>query len=206
MLYFFLLHRTAWFTYSDINFGLAGTVGQMKIKFRSGNWKGKMEVRLGDQNGLVIGTFLPFYTGGWNSFEEAYFTIDAEAIQGVQQITFVALGDADLDIDWWELAPPVDPNDHVLYNTVDAGKQFFKKKGLRQNGSLLTHWDNNDFVLYDNVWFGKEGDAAMIRVNFAKGCCWGKIEVRLDGRQGPIIGTFSPWQTGKKFRKCFSFC
>lgn len=183
-------------------------MGQMKIKFSANNWIGQMEVRLGDQNGPVIGTFMPFHTDGWKNFVEVYFTLNAEAIEGLQQLTFVGVGGPGiLDLVWWELAPPVDPNDHVLYNTVDAGQEFFKKHGIRKNGSILGYWDSNDFVLFNNVWFGEEGgDVATMRVNFSKGSNRGKIEVRLDGLEGPIIGTFSPWNTGKKFRICFSLC
>ena len=90
-MFFLLLHHTDWFTFGDIKFGPAGTVGQMKILFSSEypDSGQQMEVRLGDQNGAVIGTFVPFHTGGWSNFVEAYFTLDAaEEIEGLQQRLF----------------------------------------------------------------------------------------------------------------------
>jgi len=40
-----------------------GTVGRMKIRFSKGNTFGRIEIRLGNQHGPVIGNIYPFYTG-----------------------------------------------------------------------------------------------------------------------------------------------
>lgn len=151
--------KNDWFTYDNVYFGTGGQVGQIKLRFSKGNWPAALQVRLGGQHGRVIGTFRPWHTGSWGTFIEASFPID-ETIEGYHQVTFKGIESAGVfGLDWWELAPPVNPVEHTLYERKEAGDVLaFNGVVITNSGSNLGYFDRNDFVIYDNIWFGNAGD------------------------------------------------
>ena len=107
MLYF-CPFSTDWWTYSNVNFG-NGEAGQIKLRYAKPSGAGRLEIRLGNQDGTVIGNFLPSPTGGLNTYldySEAYFPITG-GIQGIHQVTFRAYDQTGMmNMQYWELAPP----------------------------------------------------------------------------------------------------
>lgn len=188
---------TDWFTYDSVYFGASpGQVGQLRLRFSKGNYHGRLEIRLGDQDGPVIGDFLPYFTGGWGTYKEATFAIDAGSIEGYHQVTFRGWDTSGvMGVDWWELAAPVNPSDHTLYERKQAEDVLV---AYRVNVASwgLSYFDRGDFVGYENIWFGEEGDVSKITVRYAKGSSGGRIEARLDGRYGAVLGSFYPSVTG----------
>jgi len=187
-----------WMTFSNVWFGKPGESARMRINFGKGKWDdSKMEVRLGDKNGRVIGTFYPWNTGGYGTPAEATFAID-DTVHGLQRVTLVGKDSSGvLNLHWFELAPPVDSVSYSLHARVQA-ENVLASHGV-QTSSVVSHFDRKDFMLYDDVWFGSAGETTKIRLRFAKkGRRRTKMEVRLDGLHGKIIGSFTPWMTAKR--------
>jgi len=186
-----------WATYSNVWFGGPGESARMRIRFGKGKWDdSKMEVRLGDRNGRLVGTFYPWNTGGWGTLAEASFAID-DTVEGLQRVTLVGRDSSGvLNLHWFELAPPVVPASYSLHARVQA-ENVLASHGVKTVGKI-SHFDRNDFMLYDDVWFGGAGETTEIRIRFAKGNRRGKMEVRLDGLHGKKIGTFVPWMTARR--------
>lgn len=78
----------------------------------------------------------------------------------------------------------------LLYKTDSAAQS-----GLATNGDSLYDFDSGDWVTYTGIWFGDAGDTARIRLQFSAFNDGGKIEARLGGVDGEIIGYFYPWNT-----------
>ena len=61
----------------------------------------------------------------------------------------------------------------------------------------LGYFDNGDYMTYSSVDFGSAGTTKSILLNHSKGNREGGImEVRIDGLEGDLIGTFKPSYTG----------
>jgi hypothetical protein len=74
--------------YRDIDFGTYGITKSILLNHSKGNWNGKVEVRLDDPEGQLIGTFFPDYTGGWDKYTTSSLSINAT--EGVHDVYFVA--------------------------------------------------------------------------------------------------------------------
>lgn len=89
-------------TYSNINFETLGYYQSMCFSYAKGNNSGKMEIRLGDSNGTLIGEIFPWYTGGWGNFITT--CVDIEKVEGVHNLTFVGKDSSGiLNLEWFEL-------------------------------------------------------------------------------------------------------
>merc|ERR1712183_254049 len=56
--------------------------------------------------------------------------------------------------------------------------------------------DNGNFITYSSLNFGSYGATSSIKVTYSKGNHGGRMEIRLNGPDGDIIGEFSPSHTG----------
>ena len=186
-------------TYTNIDFGDSpGQVGQIKIRYsRNHNQGGRLEIRLGNQNGQVIGNFLPAYTASYSKFKEVYFPI-TDSIQGVQTITLKAYSHAPdyalLDIEWWQLAPPHEfPSKPPLL--CKEGGDFSSSSGNLVTwagaGNTVGGFDNNEWMKYSNIDFGDSPQYSQIMIRYSKagGTPSGKLEVKLEPSL-TIIGNF----------------
>ena len=62
--------------------------------------------------------------------------------------------------------------------------------------SAVGFFDKNDYLTYNRVNFGPSGSSKKIKVRYARGSSGGKIEIRLGGPQGQLIGEFVTVNTG----------
>ena len=69
---------------------------------------------------------------------------------------------------------------------------------MTTDGSL-SDFDSGDWVTYTGIWFGDAGDTSRIRLRFSAFNQGGKIEARLGGVNGDIIGHFYPWNTNGEY-------
>ena len=76
-------------TYESLNFGPSGTTKSMTFEYASYG-HGSMEVRIGDENGILIGEFKPTRTGSWETYVTEYMNI--KDVTGVHNVTFVGKG------------------------------------------------------------------------------------------------------------------
>jgi len=74
--------------------------------------------------------------------------------------------------------------------------------GIRTIGESIGHFDNNDYVTYNSLNFGDTGITKSILLRYSKGNADNqgqKVELRIGGSDGEIIGEFSPSNTGSWF-------
>jgi hypothetical protein len=62
----------------------------MEFLYAKGGRSGHMEVRVGDENGFLIGEFKPSRTGSWETYVTDYLNI--KDVSGVHDVTFVGKG------------------------------------------------------------------------------------------------------------------
>ena len=77
-------------TYSSLNFGPSGTTKSIILSYSKGTIGGNLEIRLGDENGEIIGTFDPSRTAGWHDYQTDHIPI--KDVTGTHDMTFVARG------------------------------------------------------------------------------------------------------------------
>ena len=73
------------------------------------------------------------------------------------------------------------------------------QSGLATNEGSLYDFDSGDWVTYTGIWFGDAGDTSRIRLRFSAFNHGGKIEARIGGVDGDIIGHFYPWNTNGEY-------
>ena len=80
-----------------------------------------------------------------------------------------------------------------IKNAID----FLVHEGIRvENGENIVSFDSDDFITYGSINFGQSGTTKSIRLYYAKGNREGaKLEARLGGREGEIIGEYIPLRT-----------
>ena len=84
-----------------------------------------------------------------------------------------------------------------LYAEVD-GDEYSSQNGIQlgNNGETIGHFDNGDHVTYESLNFGPYGTTKSILLSYAKGNRNGRLEIRLGGLEGELIGEFLPTNTG----------
>ena len=177
-------------TYTNVNFGPAGSTDGIIFRYAKSNNGGKMEIRSGGPTGTLLATFNPTSTGNWQMYRNTYLGLDN--MSGIQDITFVGKNtEGVLNFKWFE------PSNRSaeLYPHILA-TEFSDQSGLHSTYNQITHFDQNDYATYSRINFGSSGATKSIRVSYSKGNTKGKVEIRLDGPQGEIIATFSPQYTG----------
>merc|ERR1712157_232285 len=85
-----------------------------------------------------------------------------------------------------------------LFQRVVAPSYLYQK-GTQTDGHTVGSFDDGDYLVYGLCNFGPRESTNAIRFRYAKGpdggCC-GSVEVRLDGHDGRLIGTFVASDTG----------
>ena len=89
------------------------------------------------------------------------------------------------------LGDPVEPD---IFAEIQA-THYFDSKGICGDDAVGC-FDNTDYITYGPVNFGPSGTTKTIKVLFAKANGGGRMEVRLGGSTGTLIGEFKPWNTG----------
>ena len=177
-------------TYSNINFGSAGTTTGIRLRYAKNNNGGKVEIRLDGPEGPLLATFTPSHTSGWYMFMEGYVSING--VSGVHDLSFVGKDAGGvLNLLWFELSD--DRNE--LFAKVPA-TEFAEQQGVRSNTQIINHFSSNDYVTYSNINFGSSGTTKNIRLSYSKNNNGGSVEMRLGGNTGPLIGTYAPENTG----------
>ena len=84
-----------------------------------------------------------------------------------------------------------------LFAEVDAD-EYSSMKGiyLHSGGETIGWFDNGDHITYESLNFGSLGTTKSIRISYAKATNGGRMEIRLGGPEGTLIGEFYPARTG----------
>ena len=81
------------------------------------------------------------------------------------------------------------------YAQIDP-TQYSYSKGVLTGSNDMREFDNGDYLTYSSINFGSSGTSTRILITYAKNNTGGKIEIRIGGPGGTLIGTFSPSDTG----------
>ena len=109
-----------------------------------------------------------------------------------------------MNIDWFELSayeitpPPTPaPAPSVLFPKVNA-IDYDAQSGIKlvNNGAYIGHFDNNDYLTYNSLNFGPSGTTMSVELRYAKRNNGSKLELRIGGPTGTLIGEYSPAKTG----------
>jgi hypothetical protein len=87
--------------------------------------------------------------------------------------------------------------DGKLFAEVDAD-EYSSMKGIymHSGGETIGWFDNGDHMTYESLNFGSLGTTKSIRVSYAKASTGGRMEIRLGGPEGTLIGELYPKRTG----------
>jgi len=178
-------------TYSQVNFGAPGATEGIILRYAKRNNGGSMEVRLGGPTGRLLGEFVPINTNSWSGYVNAYVGLDAEEVDGIHDLTFVGKGIRSvLNLESFQLDAR-----NELHPLVTATAYSSHAGMMVSNLEYISHMDDGDFITYDSLNFGAIGDTNSIKVSYAKGNDNGSVELRLDGPEGDLIGSFLPQRT-----------
>mmetsp|Transcript_14542 Transcript_14542/g.42596 ORF Transcript_14542/g.42596 Transcript_14542/m.42596 type:complete len:222 (-) Transcript_14542:175-840(-) len=83
-----------------------------------------------------------------------------------------------------------------LHSRTEAKGYAEISDGLVVGENTMYNFDHDDWVTYDDIWFGPPGTTTKIRFKFGKGCCNGRLLIRRGDQYGKIIGILIPWNTG----------
>jgi len=85
-------------------------------------------------------------------------------------------------------------------NAIDYDAQSGTK--LVNNGANIGYIRNNDYLTYNNLNFGPSGTTKSVQLRYSKkrNNRGGKVELRIGGPNGRLIGEFSPITTGSWYR------
>ncbi|WP_428940374.1 carbohydrate-binding protein [Fontivita pretiosa] len=79
-----------------------------------------------------------------------------------------------------------------------ASAQFDAQNGVGRSGGEINNLDDGDWVRYDNLDFGPGSGAQSVSIDLALPTSnrGGRIELRIDGVNGPVVGTLVAQPTG----------
>jgi len=180
--------------YASANFGTAGSTKGIRINYSKGGNGGMVEVRLGlGTTGRIIGEFRPAKTGSWSNYMTAYFDIE-EDVEGIHDITFVSKSSSVLNLAWFELSDFSERSE--VYSRIPASEYSDQSGTQFGTSGNMGYFDDTDYITYANVNFGPAGTTDLILIEYAKGNNGGRVQVRLDGADGTLVGEFRPNNSG----------
>jgi hypothetical protein len=161
--------KVGWFgkgdylTYNYLNFGSKGTTRSVRIRYSNdSHTAGKIELRLGDSTGTVIGEFTPSRTGGWDRFTDVNIGIDD--VEGIHDLTIVATDGihGTMNLEWLELSSSFSfliDSDYKVDDTNGKDVQCSYSLLLKAfTDQIYTRYSmNNDFSSAETAFFSYLG-------------------------------------------------
>ena len=198
-----------WIAYQNFDFG-AG-VEYIWIEGASTGPGGAVELRLGSPSGALIGSVAITNTGGWNAYQPFGLKITQPAI-GVQNLYLKCVGGggylfnlakfrfqrlapdykpADSIVDWVNPVLSVGMNSAIAFSSESNPTD---DANVRKEFGRLAYIKNGNWISYENFDFGTGANYCSI-LGGAQGV-GGKVELRLGGPTGTLIGTATITTTG----------
>jgi hypothetical protein len=84
------------------------------------------------------------------------------------------------------------PKVKAVYYDVQSGTQLVGNGA----GAYIGHIDTNSYLTYNSLNFGPSGTTKSVQIRYSKGDNGGKLELRIGGPTGTLIGEYSPAKTG----------
>ncbi|WP_139125159.1 carbohydrate-binding protein, partial [Bacillus solimangrovi] len=210
------LDNEDYLVFNDVDFGSGAT--EVAARIASQTAGGTIELRLDGKDGQLIGTVDLTNTGGWQEWETKTATISNTT--GIHDLYVVFKGETQEGIgnlNWLkfvqnEISEPIEepieepneqPNEQPTINAFDKieAEQYTAMSGIETEattdvgGGLNVGWiDNEDYLVFNDVDFGSGATEVAARV--ASQTAGGAMELRLDSKNGQLIGTVDITNTG----------
>ncbi|GAA6397219.1 carbohydrate-binding protein [Solibaculum mannosilyticum] len=192
-------YPNAWIAYQNMDFDTGANMLSIRYANNSGRCKSdaKIEVRLGSEDGKLVGTIdIPATGSDWSIYGTATGKLD-ETITGVQDVYLVMRGTTPdsnpyiANFDYFQFNYERDAFSTIENEDYDEWSGGGLKTEAGDNGTVLAGTYNNAWVKFDNVNFGDGAKAASIRYCAAESRCAAdsRVEIRLDSVDGPLAGT-----------------
>lgn len=195
------IHNNAYACYKGVDFG-SGAAG-VTVHIQSGYKGGFIDLKLDSLNGPTIGTIgIPSF-GNWNNWYDILANIDDSQAKGIHDLYLVFRGtdgsDWPCNLDWFTFTT-VKGVYRDAYGKIEAenytgGSGFGTENGGGQTYLAGIYGPNNPYVVYNYIDFGTTSPTKFY-VNAASATNGGKIEVRIDSINGPVIATCTIPGTG----------
>jgi len=176
----------------DLKWGIASMKGHVA---RDGPWYGgRIELWTDYENVTLkkkIGEMHVWGTGDWELFTDQKNDFFGKGY-GVHDVYFVFYGSGVCNVDWIEL----ELNGEALVRK--EADQFSQQSGVRIESSTnrLISCDQGDWVCYSGIDMKGGATGIDIKLSSQSGGFIGDIEIRLDGPNGPLMGTLYIQNTG----------
>jgi len=146
---------------------------------------GNIEVRMDNPNGLLLGTCVVPWTGGWQSWKTVSCALKQESGLHNLYLVYTGIGLTGLfNFEWFAFEmPPLDSIEATRMNSASPG---IKIENCAEGGYDLTSFSNGSYVAYNDVnMTGLTSFTARTASCDAEG---GELQVHLDSPTGPLVG------------------
>lgn len=193
----------SWAEYANIDFGNQPvTLFEAKIAAGKESSGGKIELRLDDPNGTLVGTMKVKDTGGYDRYQTQATTINN--VTGKHSLYLVFINKANVcNLDWFKLYS----NARNAYDKVKA-RTYDGMNGVKivpetvqdktyGDTDISVEVSNGGWLEYDNVYLGKNNISKFEMDIAADGSsAGGDLEIHLDSLTGPAAGVLKVQDTG----------
>ncbi len=217
------IHNGSWLQYNAVNFGSAA-VNQFQARVASGatgGASGLVEVHLDSLSNPSIGSFAVGNTGGWQSWTSVPANIAPTTGVHTVYLVFTSGQPANyVNVNWFTFPggptgssptptpsatpSPTGTGGSGATSTIQAEAYSGQSGSTTETttdtggGQDVTSLSNGDWLQYNAVNFGSSG-LGQFKARVASGATGGAsglVEVHLDSRTGPSIGSFAVGNTG----------
>jgi len=192
--------------YNNVNFGFNPSLFRIRLATASST---NIEIRVGNQNGTLIGNLSVPSTGSWDTFEEISCSI-SNAITGTNNLYLVFKGP--VNIDWFAIiqaqntptptpvptSPPVSVKRSAFieiqaesYDYTNA--KYIQSFGISGGGTAIGYLLSDDYIVFNNVDFGIGAINLKARVATGENT---RMEIRTDSPTGTLLADLQINSTG----------
>jgi|GEM_PF-448169 len=192
--------------YNNIDFGNGFTTFKTKLATSVST---NIEIRVGNQDGPVIGNLYVSSTGSWDTYQEISCSINSD-IKGVNSLCLKFKGP--FNIDWFYLSgststptptPPPTPTPAPNFKSAfvqiqaesynDVNAQYIQTFDISDGGSTIGYLLSGDYIGFSNIDFGSGTTSFKARVAAGDPT---SMEIRSGSPTGTLLGTVAISSTG----------
>jgi beta-glucosidase len=176
-----------WLEYT-VNVATAGTYS-IGVRYASKSSGGNYHIEFNGIN--VTGTTSVGATGGWQNWTTSSHT-GIYLSAGEQTMRFV-FDSAGLNIDSVTVSGGTGG---IPATTTFQAENHDDMEGIEVDGSYVGWFDGGDWLRFNNINFGSGVDSFRMNAAVDPACAGKKMELRIDGINGPVIGSITFDNTG----------
>ena len=189
--------------YTNLDFGNGTTLFKAKVAAANAT---SIEIRVGNSNGLLLGSLSIPSTGSWETYQE--MTCNISSISGVNNICLVFKGYLNLDNFTFVAASTPAPTTVITPTPIPIRSAFYEIQAESCNslsaaniqaisisggGTAVGYIESGNYIVFNNLDFGNGAASFKTRVSAEEAS---SIEIRKGSPTGTVIGTLSVSSTG----------